>query len=196
MFEASAEGRINVRSHEPGNPRSREFVYGVADADAAHVHIVRLCGEGLNTIANETIDVHDGGVSEVQQGDLIQFAPDDTPRCVEKEGTASLPFTIGMALLATVYGFRPDLTPSQDRTEFSIHPRRRGTRAGHTLQWKREAICGATAVAAMRWPNRFSKLIGDKAFGLLMAHLLGHRVPKTVVIGGRSAPFSFGQATG
>ncbi|MGI4880844.1 MAG: hypothetical protein ACRYG4_25545 [Janthinobacterium lividum] len=196
LFDTSSEGRINVRSYEPGDPRSREFVYGVADAETAVGHVIRLCREGLNTIANETIDIHDGGVSGVQQGDLIEFAPDDTPRCVEKEGAASLPFALGMALLQTVYGFRPDLTSSDDRTEFSVHPRRCGTRAGHTLRWEREVMTGAVAKATMRWPNRFSRLIGDKAFGLLMAHLLGQRVPRTTVIGRRVAPFSFGQPTG
>ena len=45
-------------------------------------------------------------------------------------------------------------------------------------------------------PNRFSRMIGDKAFGLLMADRLGVAVPRTLVIGRRVAPFEFGQATG
>jgi hypothetical protein len=48
----------------------------------------------------------------------------------------------------------------------------------------------------MNWPNRFSRHIGDKAFGLLVAELIGANVPKTTVFGRRVAPFSFGKPTG
>ncbi len=44
---------------------------------------------------------------------MIEFAPDDTPRCVEKPGVASFPLAWGHSLLQTVYG---SLRPStQDR---------------------------------------------------------------------------------
>ena len=46
------------------------------------------------------------------------------------------------------------------------------------------------------WPNRFSRLLGDKAFGLLVADLLGLAVPATTVVGRRVAPFRFGRPTG
>jgi len=52
------------------------------------------------------------------------------------------------------------------------------------------------ADATSRWPNRFSRHIGDKTFGLLMAHLAGHPVPRTLAIPRRIAPFSFGTTTG
>src|SRR5262249_31705721 len=47
-----------------------------------------------------------------------------------------------------------------------------------------------------RWPNRFSQLVGDKTFGLLVAHLIGLPVPRTTVISRRLAPFAFGTPTG
>ena len=48
----------------------------------------------------------------------------------------------------------------------------------------------------LTWPNRFSRLLGDKAFGLLVADLLGLPVPATTVVGRRVAPFGFGRPTG
>lgn len=127
----------------------------------------------------------------------MEFAPDDTPRCVEKPGVASLPIALGMDLLETVYGFRPDLNPAADeRIEFSIHPRLRGWKQSMTLTWERERGVDSSSIPKMVWPNRFSRHLGDKAFGLLMAYQLGCAVPRTMVIGRRVAPFTFGAETG
>ena len=139
LIAASGERRVNVRSYLPDDPRSREFVYGLRTVDEAMSALLRLTSEGLHTIVNETIDVSDGGVSGVVQGGAMEFAPDDTPRCVEKPGVASLPFVHALELLSTVYGFTPELEAhAGERTEFSIHPRARGWRRGHTLIWEHE----------------------------------------------------------
>ena len=197
LIAASGEGKVNVRSYLPDNPRSREFVYGLGSTDEAMSALLRLTAEGLHTIVNETIDISDGGVSGVVQGGTMEFAPDDTPRCVEKPGVASLPFGHGLQLLSTVYGFKPELESyAGERTEFSIHPRARGWRRGHTLIWEHETDIEPALRAASRWPNKFSRMIGDKAFGLLMADLLGAPVPYTLAVARRVAPFSFGQKTG
>jgi hypothetical protein len=196
LLDRAPEGSVNIRSYEPDNPRSREFLYGLSDAEQILRSLTRLTNDGLHTIINETVDIADGGVSGVAQGGTIEFAPDDTPRCVEKPGTASLPFELGIRLLRTVYGFAPELQASDARIEFSVHPRRRGTRGGHTLLWEYEEGAGAPPPPALIWPNRFSRHIGDKAYGLLIAHLLGQGVPLTTVIGRRVAPFSFGTETG
>jgi hypothetical protein len=193
----SADGSVNVRSFSPDDPRSREFVYGLTDPAAAIAAIERLSAEGLHTIANETIDISDGGVSGVLQGGTIEFAPDDTPRCVEKPGAVSMSAQAGLSMLKTVYGFSPSLMPEPAvRTEFSIHPRPCGWRRSHTLLWEREEDAVEPLTQQPRWPNNFSRLIGDKAYGLLIAAELGMSVPKTLVIGRRLAPFSFGQPTG
>ena len=105
LLAASPERTINIRSFEPHSPRSRDFHYGIPDAEKALALVNQLSGEGLFVIANETVDVSDGGVSGVIQGGVIEFAPDDTPRCVEKPGTASLPVGWGLAILRNVYGF-------------------------------------------------------------------------------------------
>ncbi|RUV05199.1 hypothetical protein EOB36_00710 [Mesorhizobium sp. M6A.T.Cr.TU.017.01.1.1] len=197
LLRYSVDGTINLRSYAPDSPRSREFVYGIARLEDAVAAAERLAGEGLFVIANETVDINDGGVSGVIQGNIIEFAPDDTPRCVEKPGVASLPRAWGLALLKTVYGFRPDTeTPDDSRLEFSIHPKPRGWKRSHTLAWEYEETEDNYPSPTFAWPNRFSRHIGDKAFGLLIADYLGLPVPKTTVFGRRVAPFAFGRPTG
>lgn len=195
LLAASADGSVNVRSYTPESPRSREFVYGLTNVAEILATIERLSAEGLHTIANETVDVNDGGVSGVAQSGIIEFAPDDTPRCVEKPGVASLPLELGLAMLKTVYGFEPELGPARGRVEFSIHPKPRGWKQTHTLLWEREEDGGPVAEASMTWPNRFSRHIGDKAYGLLLGHLTGQSVPETLCISRRVAPFRFGKST-
>jgi len=156
-----------------------------------------LARAGLLTIVNETVDIHDGGVSGVAAGDVIEFAPDDTPRAVEEPGAARLPRDVALHLLATVYGFEPELDfPGNLRVEFSLHPRRRGTRTAHTIVWEAETIDDAEYLRVdPRWPNRFSRFIGDKVFGLLVADAAGLPVPATTVVARRVAPFRFGTST-
>jgi hypothetical protein len=196
LLDASADRSVNVRSYTPESPRSREFVYGLKTVEDVLSTLERLTAQGLHTIVNETIDVADGGVSGVAQSGVIEFAPDDTPRCVEKPGVASLPLNLGLELLKTVYGFSPELGLAGGRVEFSIHPRPRGWRGTHTLLWEREEVTEGTEAATLAWPNRFSRHIGDKAYGLLMAHLSGHMVPESLCISRRVAPFPFGSRTG
>lgn len=197
LLTHSVENSVNIRSFDPKEPKSREFIYGLQDIKKVQEALQRLSSEGLYTIVNETIDIHDGGVSGVMLGDVIEFAPGDTPRCVEKPGTASLPRQIGLNLLKIVYGFLPALDYSpQTRVEFSIHPLRRGFLHDHTIIWELEDIGISHANANINWPNRFSRFIGDKTYGLLIAHLLNLPVPSTTVISRKIAPFSFGQPTG
>lgn len=197
LLARSADKSVNVRSFTPESPLSREFIYGLRSVDDVVGAVRRLTLEGLNTIVNETVDIHDGGVSGVLLGNMVEFAPDDTPRAVEKAGTASLPRGWGTRLLASVYGFEPDLAvPEKTRLEFSLHPRPRGWRYTHTLGWEIAEHGGLDLPPVVQWPNRFSKMIGDKVFGLLVAHHIGLPVPRTTVINRRVAPFSFGQDTG
>ena len=196
LLEKASEGSINIRSFEPRNPKSRQFKYGIRTPAQAQAELVQLAGEGLYTIVNETIDVRDGGVSGVALGNVLEFAPGDTPRAVEKPGIASFPRQVGLRVLETVYGFAPALDyPNSTRVEFSVHPLRRGVRNEHTIIWELEEIGHTEITDRLSWPNEFSKFIGDKAFGLLVAHLLGLPVPRTTVIGRNVQPFSFGIST-
>lgn len=197
LLARSADGSVNVRSFTPESPLSREFIYGLTNVDDVVSAVSRLTEEGLNTIVNETVDIHDGGVSGVLLGNVLEFAPDDTPRAVEKAGTASLPLGWGLRLLATVYGFEPDLAvPQNTRLEFSLHPKPRGWRHTHTLGWEIAEHTVLDLPPILQWPNLFSRMIGDKVFGLLVAHHIGLPVPRTTVINRRVAPFTFGEATG
>lgn len=196
LLEAAPENLVNVRSYTPDNPKSREFVFRLKTAGEIVENLKRLANEGLYTIINETIDEKDGGVSGVAVGNVIEFAPDDIPRAVEKPGTAALPRQLGLKFLETVYGFVPALDyPSALRVEFSIHPLRRGFRNEHTTVWELEDV-GETVFSVLpTYPNKFSRKIGDKAFGLLIADVYGLPVPRTTVIPRAIAPFSFGQPT-
>src|SRR4051794_31917735 len=197
VLAASPEGSVNIRSWEPENPKSRSFLYGRRDAGEVLAELRRLSGEGLYTILNETVDVQDGGVSGVAFGDALEFAPGDTPRCVEKPETAGLPRDLGLRLLETVYGFRPNLpAKTAQRVELSLHPIRRGYRGEHTILWEVEEPGPPPSAPRISWPNRFSRHLGDKAFGLLIADAIGLPVPRVHVIPRGLAPFTFGTGTG
>jgi hypothetical protein len=196
LLACSGEGRVNVRSFLPDDPKSKPFRYDIRTAAEASETARDFASRGLFIIVNETIDVNDGGVSGVAFGDLIELAPGDTPRCVEKPGTASFTRREGLRLLETVYGFRPALDyDPETRVEFSLHPLRRGYQHGHTIIWELERVGESTVRGDTRWPNRFSRFLGDKAFGLLVADAVGLPVPHTTVIARGLAPFTFGRPT-
>jgi hypothetical protein len=197
LMNGSPEGSLNVRSFLPEDPRSKEFVYGLKSVSEVESAVERIAGQGLYVIVNETVDVNDGGVSGVVLGDAIEFAPDDTPRCVEKPGVASLPRIWGIRMLEQIYGFPLRLGAKRNvRLEFSIHPKPRGWKKTHILGWELESIGSTDVKPTLAWPNKFSRFIGDKAYGLLVADLAGLPVPRTLVISRRVSPFSFGRATG
>ncbi len=197
LLGLSIEQSINVRSYLPDSPKAGEFIYGLKSVDEALAALTRLAGQGRFTIANETIDVNDGGVSGVSYGEVVEFSPGDTPRAVEKPGTVALPRRWATGVLETVYRFKPALDyPRSVRVEFSLHPLRRGVRHEHTVVWELERFAGVRLAPTVSWPCNFSRLIGDKAFGLLLADVVGLPVPRTTVFGRVVAPFSFGQSTG
>jgi hypothetical protein len=197
LLNAAPEKLVNVRSYTPEDPKSREFVSKLKSAEEVIANVSRLASQGLYTIINETIDEKDGGVSGVAVGDVIEFAPDDIPRAVEKPGTVALPRKLGLNFIKTVYGFDAALDyPPSMRVEFSVHPLRRGYRNNHTTVWELEDVGNTEFTTVPKWPNNFSRKIGDKAFGLLIAYLYGLPVPRTTVVPRAIAPFSFGNSTG
>lgn len=197
LITHSSKASINVRGYIEGSQRSYEFIYGLTSIDEAESAVARLLSEGLHVIVNETIDVCDGGVAGVVHGALIEFAPYDTPRCVEKPGVASLPLKVGLAILNKVYGVSPDVSSRpNDRVEFSFHPQPCGWLRNHTLLWEHESTTAIAKVPYVNWPNRFSKLIGNDVFGLLIADELRIPVPYSLVTASSMAPFEFGRETG
>ena len=199
LLRNSPDRAVNVRSYLPQDPRSKPFSYGLDRLDDIVEVAAGALDDGFYVILNETVDVNDGGVSGVVEGGIVEFAPDDTPRCVEKPGTASLPLDWGRRLLETVYGFAPGFAiEAGERLEFSVHPKPRGWRNTQTLGWEVEEVGDHSLTPRLSWPNRFSRLIGDKAYGLMMAHLAGAPVPLTSVFARRlrDRAFSFGRETG
>lgn len=199
LINSAGSKAINIRSFSPQVMKGNKLIYNkkIEDIDEVMRNIQENSASGKYSIINENIDIHDGGVSGVVLKDLIEFAPEDTPKCVDKEDVCSLPRDIGVKLLNTVYGFAPDVHfPPNYRVEFSIHPLRQGVRKEHTIIWEYESYKDVVSEKSIAWPNRYSRFIGDKVFGLLIADALGFLVPRTTVLARKVAPFTFGKETG
>lgn len=86
LIKSSNSKSINIRSFSLTSMKGHSLVYGKKKDDIDE--IIRIIQENceLNkySIINETIDINDGGVSGVVLGNIIEFAPNDTPKCVEK----------------------------------------------------------------------------------------------------------------
>lgn len=196
LISKADDGSVNVRTFRPDKPKGGQFFYGLNNSDDVMSILSTQSHKGLYTIVNETIDVEDGGVSGVSLGNIIEFAPHGTPKCVDAPGVCSLPRQIALQLLETVYGFRPALNfDLKTRVEFSIHPQKRGLHKEHTIIWEVEEINQVNTKAFSLWPNKFSQMIGDKSFGLLIAEAIGLPTPRATVLCRSIAPFTFGRAT-
>lgn len=197
LLKNSPEGTVNIRGFRPGISKGEPLYYGLDNSDRVMEILHQKALENKFSIVNETIDIDDGGVSGVAIGQVFEFSPGDTPKCVDKPGVCRLPRDIGLNLLEKVYGFRPTLNfPFSHRVEFSIHPKKRGIRHAHTIIWELEDVNASDIIPDISWPNNFSRLLGDKVYGLLIADVLGLPVPWTTVINRHVAPFSFGMKTG
>lgn len=199
LIEASNSKSVNIRSFSIESMKGHSLVYGkqANEIDEIIDVIQKNCNGNKYSIINETIDVNDGGVSGVILGNIIEFAPNDTPKCVEKPDICFLEKNMGMHLLKTVYGFEPECDFDENyRVEFSLHPHREGLRKSHTIIWEYEKFEDYEYDIKIKWPNKFSRFIGDKPFGLIIADYLGFNVPYTTVISRNVPPFSFGQETG
>jgi len=187
---------VNLRTFTIDGRQSTPFVYGIESASEVLSAARALVAEGYYLILNEQIDIHDGGVSGVAQQGLVEFAPDATPRVVEDPNrtVARLPAAVAESVLSTVYGFDLSFPPS-DRLEFSVHPLRVGSRNERMIVWESSKAPGSPLSAEISWPNDFSRLIGDKTYGLVVADALGLPVPQTLAVARRVAPFRFGVST-
>lgn len=199
LIEKAKSKSVNIRSFSKEQMKGNKLILNKNKEDIEDiVDIIRINStENKYSIINENIDIFDSGVSGVVLGNLIEFAPEDTPKCVESQGICSLPKDIGIDILSKVYGITPTIQfPENFRVEFSIHPQRQGIKNEHTIIWEYESYEFFKYDIQIQWPNRFSRFIGDKVFGLLIADSLGFNVPKTTVISRKIAPFTFGKETG
>lgn len=192
LLDSAKSKLVNVRSYGNGKTRGTRFILGLDDINEIMDIIEVNASEKLHSIINENINPCDGGVSGVVFGDTIEFAPNDTPRCVDKPGVCSLPRELGIKLLEKVYGFDIELEYHNDkRIEFTINPNKEGIKDEHTLIWEIEEM-QASHKARISLNNKFSEFIGNKTYGLLIADLLHLNVPKTTVISRNIKPFEFG----
>lgn len=195
LLDSSPEHRVNIRTFKPGKLTDNPFRRLLETKSEILSSLHELGQSGFFTIVNENIDINDGGVSGVLLNGVAEFAPGDTPRCVERAEVAVLPLDEAKRLIKQVYGFTPELDHVPNlRIEFSIHPNSAGFRRTKTIIWEVQENHGVIQ-ADVSWPNAFSRWVGDKVFGLLMADLRGFRVPFSVVLARRLPPFSFGTPT-
>lgn len=197
LLERSRDNTVNIRTFSTGESKDSFFDYGLGQVAVVIAKLQEYASRGLHTIVNETIDIHDGGVSGVVLGGLAEFAPDSTPRVVETGMAAQLPSSLAQEILSTVYSCSVELPDIESaRVEFSVHPGRVGHRGDHVCVWEVEDVGEFHLEAQVAWPNGFSRLVGDKPYGLMLADAYGLNVPLTQVISRRVAPFSFGVPTG
>lgn len=199
LINSAQSKSVNIRSFSPEVMKGNKLVYNkkIDDIKEIMLQIKQNCLDGKYSIVNENIDINDGGVSGVILGEIIEFSPKDTPKCVEKEGCCLLSKDLGFYILDKVYGITPESNFDYEyRVEFSIHPHREGVRNTHTIIWEYELFKEISHDFKVNWPNNFSRFIGDKAFGLLISDYLGLNVPYTTVISREVAPFTFGRNTG
>lgn len=197
MLAHTTEQQVNVRSYDPYEPESKPFVMRLKTVDDVLATLTARRNEGLHSIMNETVDECDGGVSGVVFGNMIEVVPDSTPRGVELPGVARFEREMGKRVIETIYGVTPNFVDNPNtRQEFTITPLRRGVKNEHTITWELREMGGAPTEADTQWPNKLGTMLGDKAFGLLIADQIGLAVPRTQVISRRVAPFTFGQPTG
>jgi len=201
IHRTQANPNVNIRTFLPQKPDGNPFFYGpkcgFQDPLLAAAKAKQMCAEGYHVIINETIDEADGGFSGVLYGDLFEFSSRDIPRCVEKPGCAALPRNVALDLIRTVYGFNFHVpyTPAY-RVECSVHPGPVGYLGQRQVVWQAEHMSDTMPnPPKISWPNRYSRDMGDKAFGLLMGYLLGFPVPFTHVFGRVIPYFSFGTKT-
>jgi len=196
LLRSSPERKVNIRSFRPDEPRGGEFIQLQDNLRTIVGTLSRLATDGFFTIVNESIDVNDGGVSGVMMGGIIEFSPGDTPRCVERGDIVALPAEVALKVLSNVYRFRPELPfDNSVRVEFSIHPSPRGYAQSNTIIWETTDVGSNSLEAHLVWPNRFSRLVGDKVFGLLVADAFGLPVPSADVISRHLQPYRFGTQT-
>ena len=201
---AISNGSVNIRTYLPEDPSGHPFHYGLQDIEEVLTLAKQRCDEGLYILVFETVDVNDGGLGGiVLDKGYLEFSPGVCPRFVEGTPDSPIPVfprEIGLALMRSVYGFAPDLSMYDDsvRVELSIHPGPRGWKHDRTIIWE-EGVSKSQGIEPFYvWPNAFSRLLGDKAYGLLMADVLGLPVPRTMVFprNRKVAPFVFGATTG
>ena len=190
---------VNIRSFFKDKPDGNPFEIGLSDPRKVREIAAGFREQGMHVIINENLSLGNGSISGVlSPGNLAEFSANDSPRCVEKPGTCSMSKEMLRKFIETVYG-RPFEVPfpRHYRVEFSQYPSPVGYLNDYTIIWQAEKTKNRKyqQSAIPVWPNKVSQRLGDKAFGLVMAHIAGERVPY-VTINSRYFPLiKFGRHT-
>lgn len=197
MLKKSKEGKVNIRTYRDDLLEGNPFVYGLDNMGDVRDEVLYLLGEGYNLIINETIDVNDCGVSGVMLNGVVEFSPFTTPRAVENEGACALPFKIALRIWEMVYNLNEDVRDKLNllgnlkntRVEFSIHP----TKPYYTI-WDIEEVENTpeNIKVNINPNNSFSRMLGNKTFGLLLVNALYIMTPMTEVYNRYLPTFKFG----
>ena len=204
-------GLLSVRTYLPEKHSGNPFKPELTDLQEIKDYVVQFIADGYHVLVNEGLPFANYEVSGVMHGDLIEMSPNDSPRCVEKEGNCRVPTDMGLSILMTMFNSINatsglyKFSGTDTRVEFSIYPYKCGVYDTNCIIWEAEDFSGKkelvpSAPDMVVWPNNLSKVIGDKAFGLLVCdHILNKYastedifVPYTYVVNENFGVFTTG----
>lgn len=201
LIEDTPSHMVNVRTFTDRVNEKTTFRYGMKDVDEVLSAVKDNASKGWNSLINECIDKDDTGVSGIIVDSVTEFSPYATPRDIEKENSRflTLPTVNAMKILTEVYGNLSDMTSldkikfyssitklqcasKTQRIEFSIHPNEVGCFGSRVIIWEASELDDTDMLLIQHRitrPNAFSEMVGDKAFGLLLADSIGAYTPDT-----------------
>lgn len=193
-------GRVNIRSFREEKYQGNPFYFNLMQSDEIFYAAKKLMDMGFYIILNECLPLDDGGASGVIDHGFVEVAPGATPRCVEDAGCSLLPAFWAERMLSLLCQAPIRLPQGDARYEFSVHPLPCGVRKEHVVIWEETKSAGAKDKrdTFLRESDPFSRFLGDKAYGLLLADTMGAPVPKTTLfLRGSYVPLMlFGRDTG
>ena len=202
LLKYATYGKVNIRTYKLDDNMSHPFIQNLSTIDEIYSYLEKFKEQKLYTIVSETVVTNDGGVSGIMDSDIVEFAPGITPRDIENLSSieiAKLPREMGCAILECIYGttLAPFKYEKNKRIEFSTHPKPIGSSNNNKLFWQIDKSTAHIDAPDICWPNSFSKMIGDKTYGLMVAYFLGFNVPCTTVYNknDRVPNFTFGRYT-
>ena len=198
LLRISGTNCISIRSFLPDKFSGNPFYHRESNFNAAVEKLESLAAQGYYTIINESTDDQQAFSGSVR-GDVLDVVFGTTPRGVETSANTTLPRDIGFKLLEKITNFKIPKLPRNSRIEFTILPYSTGHLKSRFLVWEQDDTkYEDSEPVRLLWPNNLSRLIGDKAFGLLVADILRHNVPATtcMVRDQIISPFCFGEKCG
>jgi hypothetical protein len=208
-------GLLSVRTYLPEKHSGNPFKPELTDLQEIKNYVCQFIAEGYHVLVNEGSPFANYEVSGVMHGDRMEMSPNDSPRCVEKEGNCVVPTKMGIHILNTIFNSSSvtdtleRFENTKTRVEFSIYPYKCGVFDNNCIIWETEdfskrpdLVPGQPSVIS--WPNNLSKVVGDKAFGLIICDyiisnfgvLCDVAIPYTLVVNENFGVFPIGDPLG